>query len=204
MDHGPADRDQRLRRHLRERSQRQRLADGCRCPDHRRRGLQPAERLWRGVRPCDDGLRGIPERRVDTCFGDSGGPLSAPAQGGFYRLVGVTSWGKGCARRNASGVYVRVADTALRNAIAADVFAIENAQGLAHESVVGSGAQPPRSAASSATTAGVRWVGRSRRRHSCRDPIRSRHPTGGLGRQFLREVQADQEEEQAQAVHQEG
>jgi hypothetical protein len=36
-----------------------------------------------------------------------------------------------------------VADTALRNAIAADVFAIENAQGLAHESVVGSGAQPP-------------------------------------------------------------
>jgi trypsin len=86
---------------------------------------------------------GYLEGGVDTCFGDSGGPLSAPAAGDLYRLVGVTSWGDGCARENAPGVYVRVADTTLRNAIAADVSAIENELGVANENVVGSGAQPP-------------------------------------------------------------
>ena len=32
----------------------------------------------------------------DACYGDSGGPLQAPAQGGIYRLVGLVSWGDGC------------------------------------------------------------------------------------------------------------
>jgi secreted trypsin-like serine protease len=77
---------------------------------------------------------------IDTCNGDSGGPLQAPT-GGSYRLVGITSWGDGCARPNAPGVYTRVAGSAIRPLVGADVCALESANGLAHESVV-AGAAP--------------------------------------------------------------
>ena len=56
---------------------------------------------------------GYPEGGVDTCQGDSGGPLFADASGG-RRVVGVTSWGNGCAQEGFPGVYARVADTKLR------------------------------------------------------------------------------------------
>ncbi|KAL5277298.1 hypothetical protein ACFFRR_002494 [Megaselia abdita] len=41
----------------------------------------------------------------DTCQGDSGGPLAVDGT-----LVGVVSWGAGCAMRGAPGVYASVAD----------------------------------------------------------------------------------------------
>ncbi|KAI4492325.1 hypothetical protein M0802_009835 [Mischocyttarus mexicanus] len=45
---------------------------------------------------------------VDTCDGDSGGPLACYRNGAFT-LYGITSWGQHCGEANKPGVYVRVA-----------------------------------------------------------------------------------------------
>ena len=89
---------------------------------------------------------GYLEGGKDSCQGDSGGPLQAPAQdhqGDLYRLVGLTSWGDGCAQPNAPGVYARVGGgSSLHDEVVSQVAEIESAQGLTPRNIVGSGAQP--------------------------------------------------------------
>lgn len=84
---------------------------------------------------------------TDSCFGDSGGPLEAPLQGGGYRMIGITGWGYGCGRANAPGVYTRVAGPTMSSLIASDVSSIDSTYGLPAEGVFGSGGQPRGAAA---------------------------------------------------------
>jgi subtilisin-like proprotein convertase family protein/secreted trypsin-like serine protease len=50
---------------------------------------------------------GFPEGGTDTCQGDSGGPMVKNTGSGYVQ-VGIVSWGDGCARPDAYGIYAQV------------------------------------------------------------------------------------------------
>ncbi|NXN94626.1 ACRO protein, partial [Rhinopomastus cyanomelas] len=61
---------------------------------------------YQGVLFSTNICAGYPQGGIDTCQGDSGGPLVCrDIQAGHFWLVGITSWGKGCARARQPGVY---------------------------------------------------------------------------------------------------
>lgn len=51
---------------------------------------------------------GYPEGGKDACQGDSGGPMVTTGTNGKKYLVGVVSWGVGCARAMKYGIYSKV------------------------------------------------------------------------------------------------
>ena len=72
--------------------------------------VDPAEcaRVYPGRISSGQVCAGYRQGTRDSCQGDSGGPLVVPGGPSGWTLLGIVSWGEGCAEPNAYGVYTRV------------------------------------------------------------------------------------------------
>ncbi|WP_098514677.1 S1 family peptidase [Amycolatopsis sulphurea] len=82
----------------------------CRSQGGEYDGLHPDAEICAGY---------VDEGGVDACQGDSGGPLFRRDDADRWIQVGITSWGTGCARPHAPGVYTEVSTFAADIAAAA-------------------------------------------------------------------------------------
>jgi secreted trypsin-like serine protease len=69
--------------------------------------------------PGDEICAGYQQGGIDSCNGDSGGPMFRRDAADAWIEVGIVSWGDGCARANAPGVYSQVSTFASAIAAAA-------------------------------------------------------------------------------------
>ncbi|KAI4499081.1 hypothetical protein M0802_005947 [Mischocyttarus mexicanus] len=47
---------------------------------------------------------------TDACQGDSGGPIFIEKTNSKYEIIGIVSWGLGCANKDVPGIYVKITD----------------------------------------------------------------------------------------------
>ena len=74
---------------------------------------------YSGLIAAEEICAGLTAGGVDTCQGDSGGPMFRRDSANEWVQVGIVSWGIGCARPNAPGVYTEVSTFASQIAAAA-------------------------------------------------------------------------------------
>jgi secreted trypsin-like serine protease len=88
---------------------------------------------------------GYQQGGVDSCQGDSGGPIMV-AVNGQWNLIGVVSFGYGCARQGIPGIYAWINGTGMRSFIDAQI-ARPAATQTTTQPAAQTAAQPPRPAA---------------------------------------------------------